>query len=172
MALAQILVGGNDHFAKGGVKSIEIAAYSAGGQNFFIGANNVATTSTLAAAGDIKKIQFKKESASIQATSSNDRGKGLYTYEIVIEGYIPNITSSELDALQKLVQETLVAKVYTWEGTNYLVGWNAITSNSSSECDHPLELTSFVLNSGSGLSDENGATATFTCIQPAPPATF
>lgn len=170
MALVGLAVGGNDHFAKGGVKKMEISSYVEGGQsNLAVSAAGVATGTI---GTNIKTIEFKKESANMQVTASNDFGKGLTTFEIVIEGYVPDITKARLVELQSMVDVPLISKVYTWDGDVYLVGWDSVSSESNARTQFPLELTSAVADTGSGLSDENGVTLTFTCRQAKAPGEF
>jgi hypothetical protein len=170
MALSGLLVGGNDHFAKGGVKKMELGSYLTGE------VSSLAISATGVASGTIATspvtIEFKKESANMQVTSSNDFGKGLTTHEIVIEGYVPDITQTRLVEIQEMVNTPLVAKVYTWDGETYLVGWDGISSETDDKTRFPMELTSAVSDTGSALSDENGVTLTFTCLQAEAPAKF
>ena len=108
----------------------------------------------------------------MQVTSSNDFGKGLTTHEIVIEGYVPDITKERLVELNEMVGAPLISKVYTWDGDVYLVGWDAVSSESNSRTRFAMELTSAVSDTGSGLADENGVTLTFTCRQAEAPGKF
>lgn len=170
MALSGLLVGGNDHFAKGGVKKMELASYVEGGQSSLAISDAGVASGTIGSS--ILTIEFKKESANMQVTSSNDFGKGLTTHEVVIEGYVPDITQARLVEIQEMVNVPLISKVYTWDGETYLVGWDGISSESNARTRFPMELTSAVSDTGSGLSDENGVTLTFTCRQAEAPGKF
>ena len=170
MALVGLAVSGNDHFAKGGVKKMEIASYAEGGQSSLAISASGAASGTIGSS--IKTVEFKKETANMQVTASNDFGKGLTTFEIVIEGYVPDITKERLVELQSMVNTPLIARVYTWDGASYLVGWDAISSESNSKTRFPMELTSAVANTGLSLADENGVTLTFTCMQAEAPGVF
>lgn len=168
MAITTILVNKSDHFAKGGVKKMEIASYAEGSQNitYTVGTNVAAGT-----LGSTQPIEFEKESASMSISSTSEL-TGLATNTITIEGYIPQITNDKLEALQELLDAPLVAKVHTWDGVVYLVGWEEASSFSSSATEFPMVLSSLEVTTGSALSDQNGCTLTFTCTQVHLPATF
>lgn len=170
MALVGLAVSGNDHFAKGGVKKMDIASYVEGGQSS-LGISDAGVASG-AIGSSVKTVEFKKETASMQITASNDFGKSLTTFEIVIEGYVPDITQARLVELQSMVNTPLIGRVYTWDGESYLVGWDGVSSESNTKTRFPMELTSAVANTGSSLADENGVTLTFTCMQAEAPGKF
>jgi len=168
MGLTAITVANNDHFAKGGVKSMSIASYATGGQNITY------TTATNVAAGSIGTgvtIEFEKESASMTISSASEL-VGMSMSTITIEGYIPDITNDKLEALQALLDEPLVAKVSTWDNLTVLVGWEERTSLSGSATQFPMILSGLEVSTGASLADQNGCTLTFTCKQAHLPATF
>tara|TARA_B100000287_G_scaffold424583_1_gene469439 strand:- start:2667 stop:3176 length:510 start_codon:yes stop_codon:yes gene_type:complete len=169
MAITAIPVNNADHFAKGGVRKIEIADYTTGGQNItYTPATNVAA-GTLGS--NIVTVEFEKESASM-AISSTSELTGMQTHTITVEGYIPDITNDKLEALQQLLDSPLVIKVYTWDGVEYLVGWEESSSYSASHTEFPAVLSTLETATGSALSDQNGCSLTFTCMQVHLPATF
>lgn len=170
MAITEILVNNADHFAKGGVKKLEIASYSDGGQNLVQA--NVATNVVSGTLGTtVVTVEFEKESASMSVSSTSEL-VGMQTHTITIEGYIPDISRAKLDSLQKLLDDPLVIKVYSWDGVEYLVGWENDSSFSGGHTEFPAVLSSLETSTGSGLSDQNGCTLTFTCTQVNLPATF
>lgn len=162
MALAAIAVNNADHFAKGGVRKLDISSYTDGGQNltYTVGTNVAAGT----LGSTIVSVEFEKESANMSISSTSEL-TGMATNAITIEGYIPQITNDKLEALQELLDAPLVIKVYTWGGENYLVGWEEASSFSSGHTEFPAVLSSLEISTGSSLSDQNGCTLTFTCTQ-------
>ena len=59
MALSGLLVGGNDHFAKGGVKKMELGSYVGGGQSSLAISDTGVASGTIAST--IVTIEFKKK---------------------------------------------------------------------------------------------------------------
>jgi hypothetical protein len=164
MALSSISVLGADHFAKGGVKYMTIdTVANSSGMSDSDGAGAVTMSSAVT-------VYFEKESASM--TISNTQSNALTTHEISIEGYIPDITKTKLQQLQELQTEPLIAQVHTWDGVNYLVGWDSVTATDAGNTDFPLLLQTVEANTGSGLSDQNGVTLTFSCTAGRTPATI
>ena len=110
MAITAIPVNNADHFAKGGIRKLDIASYTDGGQNITY------TTATNVAAGTlgstIVSVEFEKESANMSISSTSEL-TGMATNAITIEGYIPDITNDKLESLQELLDAPLVIKVYS-----------------------------------------------------------
>tara|TARA_R100000541_G_scaffold38493_1_gene46294 strand:+ start:54 stop:569 length:516 start_codon:yes stop_codon:yes gene_type:complete len=171
MALSNISVSATDHFAKGGVSKIEVASYEVGGQAIsYTAATNVAAG---AIGTNIVTLEFEKESAKMTSSVSNEL-VGLSIHTITIEGFIPEVSSARLLALQALVDSPLIAKVYTYDKPSnpYLVGWDESSSYSSSDSAFPMILSGIEVATGAGLAESNGCTVTFTCKQSRIPATY
>lgn len=182
MAIGNIYVTNDDHFAKGGVRSMIVApngdAYGAD--------NAVGSSATgLVATGDITSaaqadeqvyLDFEKESAKMTVSSTKTDALTLYT--ITIEGYLPAVSGEYLARMHEYAkQDGLRAKVYLWEfhgqgtevGRPLLVGWDNILAESATYTDFPLILESIEFDTGSALQDQNGATVKFSCVQALPP---
>lgn len=169
MALTDILVTNNEHFAFGGVKYIELAA--GGTYSCAVSDAGVATTSTWPSTPT--RLEFEKETAkmTISSTFNDTTFRG---FEVAIEGYFPHVSLSNLQALENFMDENLsvVAKVFMWDGGNaeetdataWLVGWDNVTAQVATTTLHGLRLESIEMDSGAALSDQNGATLKFSCV--------
>ena len=167
MAISAILVSNDQHFAKGGVKYMEIAPNGAGSQT--VSATGVA----LGSIGTAVVVDFEKESAKM--TVSMSKADNLTLYTISIEGYIPKMSGETLEQLHNFAKEDgLKAKVYCYDDLTkpYLVGWDNVLATSAAYTDYPMVLESIEADSGAALQDQNGYTVKFTAVQATPPAQY
>ena len=170
MALASLNVTNNQHFAKGGIKYIEIAPNADAGATNAVSDAGVAT-GIIAASGNVVVVDFEKESAKM--TVSLSKTDGLNLYNISIEGYVPAISGATMEILHNYASSNgLRAKVYPYEGNPYLVGWDNVLAETPVFTDFPLILESMEIDSGSALQDQNGCTIKFSCVQGTPPAQY
>lgn len=178
MAIGNIYVTNDDHFAKGGVRSMVVAAngdsgatqtVSSSNSNLVVGAGTVIGS-------DLVYLDFEKESAKMTVSSTKTDALTLYT--ITIEGYLPAVSGEYLARMHEYAkQDGLRAMVYLWEfhgqgtepGRPLLVGWDNILAESATYTDFPLILESIEFDTGSALQDQNGATVKFSCVQALPP---
>lgn len=167
MAISAINVTNDQHFAKGGVKYMEIAKNGAGAQ--VVSAAGVASGSI----GTVVVVQFEKESAKMSVSMSKADGLTLYT--VSIEGYIPKVLGTTLEQLHEFSKEDgLKAKVYCYDNLAkpFLVGWDNVLATTAAYTDFPMVLESIEADTGSALQDTNGYTVKFTSVQATPPAQY
>ena len=183
MAIGNIFVTNDDHFAKGGVRSMIVCANGDAGATNAVAQSdatgNLVATGDIGAAANQVYLDFEKESAKMTVTSTKTDALTLYT--ISIEGYLPRVSGEYLARIHEYAkQDGLRAKVYTWEyhnasysgteaGRPFLVGWDNILAESATHTDFPLILESIEFDTGSALQDQNGATVKFSCVQALPP---
>tara|TARA_Y100001938_G_C7926720_1_gene347268 strand:+ start:119 stop:673 length:555 start_codon:yes stop_codon:yes gene_type:complete len=180
MAIGNIYVTNDDHFAKGGVRSMVVCANGDAGATNAVSssASNLVATGVIGAAANLVYLDFEKESAKMTVSSTKTDALTLYT--ITIEGYLPAISGEYLARMHEYAkQDGLRAQVYLWEfhndstateaGRPFLVGWDNILAESATHTDFPLVLESIEFDSGSALQDQNGATVKFSCVQALPP---
>lgn len=182
MAIGNIYVTNDDHFAKGGVRSMVVCANGDAGatQTVTASENNlvVGAGTVIGAAANLVYLDFEKESAKMTISSTKTDALTLYT--ITIEGYLPAVSGEYLARMHEYAkQDGLRAMVYLWEfhndasateaGRPFLVGWDNILAESATYTDFPLVLESIEFDTGSALQDQNGATVKFSCVQALPP---
>lgn len=178
LSLAGIPHLNTDAFAKGGVKQISLCKIQdATGISVNATTHVGAVTQSSAVV-----VDFERESAKMSVSLS--KSDAVSTYTISIEGYCNKIEKAKLAALEALSREQLIGVVEFWDGyssaaggsvanaNKYLVGWDRLSSTSSNDTDFGLELSGIELDSGSALSDTNGVTLTFSCVQAQMPATL
>ena len=170
MAIAAIIVANDQHFAKGGVKYMEVALNNTDGSQDI----SIAGVASGAIATTVHVVDFEKESAKMSVSMSKADNLTLYT--ISIEGYLPKVSGATLELLHNLAKAKngLRAKVYTWDALlkPYLVGWDNVLATSATKTDFPLILDSIEADTGSALQDQNGYTVKFSCVQATPPAQY
>jgi hypothetical protein len=178
MALTGITVSNNDHFAKGGVKSIELFevfdSTNTNNLQFDVHASDHQVTG-FSSNGNGAYIEFEKETAKMTISSTQEKGLPMKT--VSIEAYIPEISESKLSALQGLEGKALAARVDLWDkkGANhksFLVGWDNVLGSTSTIATINYHHSKFALfidsiegDSGAGLSEQNGITLKMTCVQ-------
>lgn len=178
MAIGNIYVTNDDHFAKGGVRSMVVCANGDGAATNAVGssATGLVATGVIGAAGNQVYLDFEKESAKMTVSSTKTDALTLYT--ITIEGYLPAVSGEYLARMHEYAkQDGLRAMVYLWEfhgdgteaGRPLLVGWDNILAESATYTDFPLILESIEFDTGAALQDQNGATVKFSCVQALPP---
>ncbi|BAQ92959.1 hypothetical protein [uncultured Mediterranean phage uvMED] len=173
MAISAITVSNDQHFAKGGVKYMEVAANNDGGSQLISAAGVVTSAPAAICSGTPVVFDFEKESAKMTVSMSKTDSLTLYT--ISIEGYIPKISGETLEQLHEFAKaDGLRANVYCYDDLDkpYLVGWDNILAESAAYTDFPMVLESIEADSGSALQDQNGYTVKFTAVQATPPAQY
>lgn len=181
MPISSIEVVNIDHFAKGGLKLLEIAEVGATGCNIAVDdATNTATGVLSTTAANIKSFEFEKESAKM--TISTQRTDSLNLYTVTVEGFVPKLSKARLNSLESVLKAPngFFAKAYLWEdydaaGVNanpYLLGFDNVLAQSSLQTDFPCVLESMEVDSGSALADANGVTVKVSCVMAAFPAQF
>ena len=173
MPLNTINVLNTDHFAKGGIKTLEIAAPDAG-TTFTDGTDGSVSAGVLATAGAVA-IDFEKETAKLTVSASQEKGLMLYT--VSIEAYIPKCSGSHFKALSNMRGAMMVARCTMWDDIEYMVGYDFTLGKAFGGTDitnFGLVLDSVEADSGAALSDQNGVTLKLTSVQGEPPyeATF
>jgi hypothetical protein len=124
---------------------------------------------------EIGTYRFAPEQSTFTVSTSQENGLALHTCSI--EGFIPNLTSTELGALQELVGKGVMGVVKLNAGgsgtqTELLLGWDNVLGDTTdvSGTDHltskfALFLESIEASSGSAMADEVGATVKLTAVQ-------
>lgn len=165
MALTTIEVTSTDHFSKGGIKTLTLSVYDNDTNIALVPATRVATVTAQGANPVV--IEFEKETAKMTVSTSQERGLAMTT--IGIEGYIPNITTAKLVALQSMVGTCMNAKALDYNGVTFLVGLDNVLGeglgSAGTTTDFGLFLESIELDSGAALSDGSGATLKLTAVQ-------
>ena len=182
MAISSVEVINIDHFAKGGLKFLEIAEVGATGCSLAVDNSDSSATGVLSSASaQIHSFEFEKESAKM--TVSVQRTDSLNLYNVTVEGYIPKISKGRLRSLEAVMKAPngFFAKAYLWEdydegtGVNtepYLLGFDNTLAVSNSQTDFPCVLESLELDSGSALADVSGCTVKISCTMAHFPAQF
>ncbi len=182
MPIQSVEVVNIDHFAKGGLKLLEIAEVGATGCSLAVDNNAQTATGVLSsAAGQIHSFEFEKESAKM--TVSVQRTDSLNLYNVVVEGFVPKLSKDRLKSLESVMKAPngFFAKAYLWDdysentGANldpYLLGFDNTLAVSNSETDFPCVLESLELDSGTSLADANGVTVKISCTMAHFPAQF
>lgn len=182
MPIQSVEVVNIDHFAKGGLKLLEIAEVGAAGCSLAV--NNATQTATgvlSTTASLIHSFEFEKESAKMSV--SVQRTDSLNLYNVVIEGFVPKLSKDRLLSLESVMRAPngFFAKAYLWDdysestGINldpYLIGFDNTLAVSNSQTDFPCVLESLELDSGTALGDANGVTVKISCTMAHFPAQF
>lgn len=123
--------------------------------------------------GNVGVYKFAQGTGKMDVSLSQEKGLALTT--ISIEGYIPQISKAEFNALQELVGKCLMGQVEmaTKAGgitNNFLVGWDNILGTHESSGDYlhskfGLFLESVEASSGAVMEDGAGATVKLTAVQ-------
>ena len=140
---------------------------------------DASTHDVVIASGDyptsVATYRFAPEQSTFTVSTSQENGLALHTCSI--EGFIPNLTSAELGALQELVGQGIMGVVKLNAGgsgtqTELLLGWDNVLGDTKdiSGTDHltskfALFLESIEATSGSAMADEVGATVKLTAVQ-------
>jgi len=165
MALTPIAVTSTDHFSKGGIKTLTLCVYDADTNISLAAATRIATVTAQGATPQV--FEFEKETGKMTVSTSQERGLAMTT--IGIEGYIPNISTAHLVALQSLVGVCMNAKVLDYNAVTYLVGLDSVLgeglASTGTTTDFGLFLESIELDSGAALSDGSGVTLKLTAVQ-------
>jgi len=182
MAISSVEVVNIDHFAKGGLKLLEIAEVGATGCTLAVNNDTQTATGDLSsAANQIHSFEFEKESAKM--TVSVQRTDSLNLYNVVVEGFVPKLSKERLQSLESVMKAPngFFAKAYLWEDYNessgnntdpYLLGFDNTLAVSNSQTDFPCVLESLELDSGTALADANGVTVKISCTMAHFPAQF
>lgn len=152
--------------------------------------NSLAITSGIDAVHDVNvastdypsgvaTFRFAPEQSTFTVSTSQENGLALST--CTIEGFIPNLTLTELKGLQNLIGKGLMGVVKLNAGgsgaqTELLIGWDNILGDTTavtvdgSNVTHltskfALFLESIEATSGSAMTDEVGATVRLTAVQ-------
>ena len=157
-----------DHFAKGGIKTLQLAVPDAS-TTFTDDSDGTVSAGVLAGTG-IVEIDFEKETCKMTVSASQEKGLMLYT--VGIEGYIPKINGTKLKALANLRGNMMVARVTSWDGAEYMVGYDFTLGKALGTTDitnFGLVLESIEVDTAAALSDQNGVTFKLTSVQGEPP---
>jgi hypothetical protein len=168
MALQTINVLNTDHFAKGGIKTLQLAVPDAS-TTFTDDTDGTVSSCTLAGSG-IVEIDFEKETAKLTVSASQDKGLMLYT--VSIECYIPKCSGSHFKALTNMRGEMMVARCTMWDGIDFMVGYDFTLGKALGTTDitnFGLVLESIEADSAAELSGQNGVTLKLTSVQGEPP---
>lgn len=170
MAITSITVANTDHFAKGGIKQIQIAAPDTSSAATDAGDGSV--TSFQIAGSGVATFDFEKETAKMTVSATQEKGLMLYTTSI--EFYVPKMDAAKLKAVQNLVGVQALADVTTYDGARYMVGYDFILKNSdlgadTEPTDFGLVLESVEADTGAALADQNGFTLKLTAVTAHPP---
>ena len=182
MAISSVEVINIDHFAKGGLKLLEIAEVGATGCSLAV--NNATQTATgvlSSNSNSIHSFEFEKETAKMSV--SVQRTDSLNLYNVTVEGFVPKLSKERLLSLESVMRAPngFFAKAYLWDdysestGTNteaYLLGFDNTLAVSNSQTDFPCVLESLELDSGTALADANGITVKISCTMAHFPAQF
>jgi hypothetical protein len=171
MALSAITVSNTDHFSKGGVKKLTLGIYDATTLVDVDVTAQTAVESSLVLGASTAVIDFEKETANMTISATQERGLMMFT--VSVEGYVAKISDGKLKAIQAMVGEALVAKVETYDGKDYVVGFDGVLGtgegSTGTTTDFPLFLESVEGGSGSALADGTGLTLKLTAVQGALP---
>jgi len=178
MAIGNIYVTNDDHFAKGGVRSMVVCPNGADGGTATNAVSATGVVTGVIGTTNLVTLDFEKESAKMTVTS--EKTDSLTLYNITIEGYLPRVSGEYLERMHEYAkQDGLRAEVYLWDfhngagqtkpGRPFLVGWDNVLAESATHTDFPLVLESIEFDTGSALQDQNGATVKFSCVQAVPP---
>ena len=167
----------------GGIKEINIwevlntgwaAADSANGT---VGTGVITDFLLPSTATNVANYKFAQGTGKMDVSMTQDKGLALCT--ISIEGFIPNLSKTEFNALSELKGKCLMAQVITNSKygaagsrtqNNILVGWDNIlgtaeTSGDYLHSDFGLFLESIEGSTGAEMSDGTGVTVKLTAIQ-------
>lgn len=168
MALSAITVSNTDHFSKGGVKKLTLATYGGTTLIDVSATEHQVTESSFVGGADEVVIDFEKETANMTISATQERGLMMVT--VSIEGYVAKIDDEKLKALQAMVGQALNGRVDTYDGVDYVVGFDNVLGNDNggsagATTDFPLFLESIEGGTGSALADGTGLTLKLTAVQ-------
>jgi len=166
----------------GGIKEINIwqvlneghaVTDSAGGT---IGTGVITSFVLPTTATNVANYKFAQGTGKMDVSMTQEKGLALCT--ISIEGYIPNLTKAEFNALLELRGKCLMAQVITNAKygaagarvqNNLLVGWDNILGTQETGdyiwTDFGLFLESIEGSTGAEMADGTGATVKLTAVQ-------
>lgn len=139
--------------------------------NGTVGTGVITSFAAPTTATNVGVYKFAQGTGKMDVSLSQEKGLALST--ISIEGYIPQISKAEFNALQELVGKCLMGQVEmaTKAGgitNNFLVGWDNILGEVTSTYLHSkfgLFLESVEASSGAVMEDGAGATVKLTAVQ-------
>jgi len=152
-----------------GTNSCELGAAIDGTHDIVIASGDLPTSPAPAT------YRFAPEQSTLTVSTAQENGLALHTCSI--EGFIPNLSSTEFGALSELIGKALMGIAtlnVKANGSNVelLLGWDNILGDTTTVSSAPHITSKFALflesiesTSGSAMSDDVGATIKLTAVQ-------